>query len=154
MLSDRSCGPVAALAGALMLAVGVALGGCGDDPAPRATSTPRQTQTAPATAKQPAGTSDRGARRCTRTAILAALLADVDQLPFRVSGLRCEGKFARARFAFSNCPAGQTSPACGRAKVAAWRLGSKRWRLITYADALTCTEIRRTAADFPQSLCG
>jgi hypothetical protein len=157
MGSDRSCGWFAALAGALVLAVGVMLAGCGgaDDPASRSkTPESNPAQTTPATAKEPAGTTDRGARRCTRTAILAALLADVDQLPFKVDRVRCKGEFARSRFAYSSCPAGKAGPACDRAKVAVWRRGAKRWRLITYAVTLTCAEIRRAAADFPQSLCG
>jgi hypothetical protein len=157
MGSDRSCGWLAAPTGALVLAVGVLLVGCGGggDDSSSKTAPATATRTAQAAAKKPAGTSDRGARRCTRTAFLAALLADVAPLPFRVDRVRCEGKFARSRFVARGCAPGQTAGgiSCGSAKVAAWRLGAKRWRLITYAGTLTCAEVRREAGDFPQSLC-
>ena len=151
MFLDRSSGWLAALAGALALAMAVAVSGCGggDDPAKTSTST-----TPAAAKKTPAGASDRGARRCTKTAFLAALLADVDRLAFEVSDVRCKGSFARTRFVARGCAEGQaTKVQCGSAKVGAWRLGAKRWRLIAYKDQLTCGEIRRAAADFPQSLC-
>lgn len=139
--------PVLLLAAALIGACGG-----GED---AATTTPKATQTAPAAAaaKKPAGTSDRGARRCTRAAILAALLADVDPLPYKVDQVRCRGEFARSRFVLANCAAGQASVACASAKVAAWRRGEKRWRLIAYADGLSCAEVRKKAGDFPSSLC-
>jgi hypothetical protein len=132
-----------------------ALIGCGPGN-DAATTTPRPTQTAPAAApKKPAAPTDRGARRCTKTAFLAALLTDVAALPIEVDGVRCKGEFARSRFVARGCAPGQTANGitCGTAKVAAWRRGAKRWRLITYADALTCTEVRGKAADLPQSLC-
>ena len=104
--------------------------------------------------KTPADTSDRGARRCAKTAFLAALLADVDRLAFDVSEVRCKGSFARTRFVARGCAPGQaTKVPCGSARIGAWRLGAKRWRLIAYKDQLSCGEIRRAAADFPQSLC-
>ena len=162
---DRSCGWIAALTGALVLAVSVAITGCGGGnspkPGPVATSaaTPTATstsgQTTPATPSQPSGPADRGATRCTRTAFLAALLADVAQLPFLVDRVRCEGAFGRSRFVARGCAAGQTADGipCGSAKVAAWRRGAKRWRLIAYNDTLSCAAIRAKAKDFPQSLC-
>jgi hypothetical protein len=155
VFSDRSSGWLAALAGALVLAVAAMLAGCGGDDDPSATSSSKATSTTPAAAKKKtADTSDRGARRCTKTAFLAALLADVDRLPFEVSEVRCKGAFARTRFVARGCVPGQaTKVPCGSAKVAAWRLGAKRWRLIAYTDKLTCTEVRRSAGDFPQTLC-
>lgn len=158
MGSDRSCGWLATLTSALVLAVGVMVAGCGggDDPASGSkTSTSSPTQTTAAAPKKPTAPTDRGARRCTRTAILAALLADVDQLPFEVDRVRCKGSFARSRFVARGCAPGQTANgiACGTAKVAAWRLGVKRWRLIAYGDKLACADVRQKAGDFPQSLC-
>jgi len=154
MFWDRRSGRVAALAGALVLAMAVALAGCGGDDEDTATSS-RSATTATSTAKQkPRGTSDRGARRCTRTAFFAALLADVDRLPFTVERVKCKGDFGRSRFVARGCVPGQaTKVPCGSAKVAAWRLGAKRWRLIAFADSLNCEAVRREAADFPQSLC-
>lgn len=139
---------------ALALVLAAALVGCGgDDDA--ATTAPKASETATTAAKQAkrTGTSDRGARRCTKAAMLAALLADVEPQAFKVSEVRCEGKFARSRFVNSSCAAGQ-GVACDGAKLAAWRLGAKRWRLIAYADGLSCSEVRKKAGDFPQSLCG
>lgn len=136
---------------AVLLAAAL-LGACGggdDDPA---STTPKSTKTAPA-ADKPAVTTDRGARRCTKAAILAALLVDVEPLPYKVNEVRCKGEFARSRFVLANCPAGQASVACGSAKVAAWRRGAKRWRLITVLDGLSCAEVRKKAGDFPSSLC-
>ncbi len=155
MFSDRSSGWLAALAGALTLAMAVAVSGCGGDEDPAKTSGSTATATTPAAGKKAAAdTSDRGARRCAKTAFLAALLADVDRLAFDVSDVRCKGSFARTRFVARGCAQGQaTKVQCGSAKVGAWRLGAKRWRLIAYKDQLTCGEIRRAAADFPQSLC-
>ena len=133
-----------------------ALIGCGggDDGATPAPSTSRQSTTAKAVKAQakPAGTSDRGARRCTKAAFLAALLADVEPRAFKVDEVRCEGDFARSRFAGVSCAAGQ-GVACDGAKVAAWRLGEKRWRLIAYADSLDCSEVRGKASEFPSALC-
>ncbi len=154
MFSDRSCGWLAALAGVLALAVTGVLSGCGgdDDQAGKPSSTATSATSA---TKQPRGTSDRGARGCTRAAFLAALLADVEPLAFKVDQVRCKGEFARTRFVGRGCPQGQaTKVPCGSAKVAAWRRGAKRWRLVTYADNLTCAGVRSKAADFPQSLCG
>ncbi len=152
MFSDRTGGWLAAFAGALTLGVAVMVSGCGGGEDPAKTSS--STATTAAAKKTPAGTSDRGARRCAKTAFLAALLADVDRLAFDVSEVRCKGSFARTRFVARGCAQGQaTKVPCGSARVGAWRLGAKRWRLITYKDRLTCGEIRRSAADFPQSLC-
>lgn len=137
---------------ALALVLAAALIGCGGDD--DAATAPAASQTTPAKAAErtPAGTSDRGARRCTRTAFLAALLADVAPQPFKVDRVRCKGDFARSRFVNAGCAAGQ-GIACDGAKIAAWRLGARRWRLIAYADGLSCSEVRGKAADFPQSLC-
>jgi hypothetical protein len=160
---DRSCGWLAALTGALVLAVGVVVAGCGGGNSPKSgpvatsasTPTATSTQTTPAAPAQSSGPADRGATRCTRTAFLAALLADVAQLPFLVDRVRCQGGFGRSRFVARGCAPGQTAGgvACGSAKVAAWRRGAKRWRLIAYADTLSCAAIRAKAKDFPQSLC-
>jgi hypothetical protein len=155
MFSDRSCGWLAVPAAALALALGGCGGAGGGDLAGTSPAGPASTRTTRSVSGQPrARTADRGARRCTRAAFLAALLADVDRLAFKVDRVRCEGGFARVRFVLSSCPA-QAPPSvgCDRAKVAAWRLGSERWRLITYADALTCAEIRRSAKEFPSALC-
>jgi hypothetical protein len=156
MGSDRSCGWLAALTGALVLAVGVMLAGCGGgDGAASSSTTSTSSPSTTTPAKKPAGTTDRGARRCSRTAILAALLADVARLPFDVDRVRCKGSFARSRFVARGCAPGRTADGipCGTAKVGAWRLGAKRWRLIAYADALTCADVRKKAGDFPRSLC-
>ncbi len=136
---------------ALVLAAALVAGCGGGDDAAQTTS-PAPTATATTAKPKPAGTSDRGARRCTRAAFLAALLADVDPQPFKVDEVRCAGDFGRSRFVNAGCAA-QQGVACDGAKVAAWRLGEKRWRLIAYADGLPCAEVRRKAADFPQSLC-
>ena len=158
MFSDRSRARVGALAGALALACGILLGGCGggDSDSNSAATTSKgakTTTTAAAKPAKPSGTSDRGARRCTKSAFLAALLADVAPQPYTVSEVRCAGDFARSRFVLSNCAAGQASVACGSAKVAAWRLGSKRWRLIAYSDGLSCAGVREKAKDYPSTLC-
>ncbi len=155
MGSDRSCGWLATLAGALVLGAGVLLAGCGGGSSSSGSKTSTSAQTTTTAAKKPAGTSDRGARRCTKAAFLAALLADVARLPFTVEGVRCKGAFARTRFVARGCAPGQTADGipCGSARVAAWRLGAQRWRLIAYAQDFSCAEIRREAGDFPQSLC-
>ena len=156
MFSDRSRAQVGALAGALTLACGILFGGCGGgdgDEAATTSAKAKTTTTAAAKQAKPTGTSDRGARRCTKSAFLAALLADVDPVPYTVSKVRCKGDFARSRFVLENCTAGQASVACGSAKVAAWRLGSKRWRLIAYSDGLSCADVHQKAKDFPSTLC-
>jgi hypothetical protein len=153
MGSDRSCGWLAALTGALVLGVGVLLAGCGGG-GPTGSKTSTSSPAKSTASKKQAGTTDRGARRCTKTAFLAALLADVDRLAFKVDRVRCQGDFARSRFVARGCPPGQaTKVPCASTKVAAWRRGSKRWRLIAFSDGLTCSEVRRSAADFPQALC-
>jgi hypothetical protein len=138
---------------ACALAAVLMLGGCGgggDD----ASSGPSTASTPTAAKKQKAkGTADRGARRCTKSALLASLLADVAPVPYKVDKVRCTARFARSRFVLASCTAGQTTVACGSPQVAAWRLGEKRWRLIAYADGLSCAEVRKQAADFPSSLC-
>jgi len=149
---DRSRGRLCAVA----LALGALLVGCGggdDEPAPSSKATTAARTTTAAAKPKRAGTADRGARRCTKAAILAALLADVDPLPFKVDRVRCDGEFARARFEIASCPAGQASAACTGPKVAAWRLGAKRWRLIAYDDALSCAAVRQKAKEYPSSLC-
>lgn len=153
MFSDRSRAGRGALTGALALVVAFVLAGCGGDDGAKAPSATQATTGAAKATKQ-TGTSDRGARRCSKSALLAALLADVDRVPFTVDEVRCKGKFARSRFEWESCPAGQTSAACGTAKVAAWRLGAKRWKLISYGDGLSCAEVRKKAADYPSALCG
>jgi hypothetical protein len=117
------------------------------------TTTPARTATAP-----PAGTPQSVTptlTRCSTPAFLVALRADVDQLPFRVEQSRCTHRYARTRFVIAQCLPEQPQPrgACERTKVAAWRLGAKRWQLITYADHLDCAEIRRSEPAFPGSLC-
>lgn len=134
----------------LLLLAAALLAGCGGDDSAQTTSPAQATSTTAKNAKT--GTTDRGARRCTRAAFLGALLADVDPLPFKVDEVRCAGDFGRARFVNAGCAA-QQGVACDGAQVAAWRRGAKRWRLIAYADSLRCAEVRRKAADFPQSLC-
>ena len=150
MFSDRSSGWLAALAA-------LALRGCDGERLRRRRGPGQDVDDGdhPGRGEEAqADTSDRGARRCAKTAFLAALLADVDRLAFDVSEVRCKGSFARTRFVARGCAPGQaTKVQCGSAKVGAWRLGAKRWRLIAYKDQLTCGEIRRAAADFPQSLC-
>lgn len=139
---------------AFALVLAAALIGCGGSDDDAAT-TPKATQTAPAAAaaQKPRGTSDRGARRCSKAAFLAALLADVAPQAFKVDQVRCAGDFGRSRFVNAGCSAQPAGIACDGAKVAAWRLGAKRWRLIAYADGLKCGEVRKKAGDFPSSLC-
>ena len=141
---------------ALVLLLVAALAGCGssdDDPGSAATTTSTSTTEAKgATKTQPTGTVDRGARRCTKAAFLGALLADVEPQAFKVDEVKCAGDFARSRFVNAGCAGGQ-GVACDGAKVATWRRGSKRWRLIAYADGVSCSEVRKKAGDFPQSLC-
>ena len=138
----------------LALALAAALIGCGggDDGATPPTSTTSTQTTATSAGKQPKGTSDRGARRCTKAAFLGALLADVEPRAFKVDAVKCEGEFARSRFVNVDCAAGQ-GVACDGPQIAAWRLGEKRWRLIAYAGSLSCSEVRKKAKQFPSALC-
>jgi hypothetical protein len=98
---------------------------------------------------------DPALRRCTTTALLAALRADVDKRPFRIEDKHCAGGFARTRFVVSDCRPGQTSnrSGCERRRVAAWRRDATRWRLITYSEALDCNVVRDAAPRFPAALC-
>jgi hypothetical protein len=138
----------------LLAALLIGCGGDGDGGAATTTSTTTRTAAAGA-GKQATGTVDSGARRCTRTAFLAGLLADVALLPFKIETLKCKGEFARTRFVPRGCAPGQTADGipCGSTGVAVWRRGARRWRLIAYSKSLSCAEIRKQAGDFPQSLC-
>lgn len=143
---------VARLALAVLLAA--ALAACGDSDDDGAGTTATAARTATAAQTTPSGATDRGARRCSRAAFLAALLADVARAPFRVDRVRCRGDYARTRFRNAACGAGQGSTiACDRAQVAAWQLGERRWRLIAYMPSLSCTEVRKRIADYPSDLC-
>ena len=141
---------------ALALVLAAALIGCGSDD-DAATTAPKSTPTTATDAAekqaQPKGTADRGARRCSKAAFLAALLADVEPQAFKVDDVKCDGDFARARFANASCAGGQ-GVACDVPQISAWRLGEKRWRLIAYAGDLSCSEVRKKAKEFPAALCG
>jgi hypothetical protein len=100
--------------------------------------------------------ADPALRRCTTTAFLAALRADVDKVRFRIDRIRCSGGFARTRFAFVDCLPGQTGDrrGCERTREAAWRRDSQRWRLITFEQKLDCPVIQAAAPTYPAALCG
>jgi hypothetical protein len=99
---------------------------------------------------------DPALRRCTDRAFATALRDDVDDPhPIRVESRRCTAGFARTRFVINACKPGFRGErfSCERVRIAAWRLGPDRWRLILYRPKLDCTETQAAAPGFPSALC-